>query len=680
VDTNTPGQIKLVATGGPPVWNGGSSFTSNWSDSGNWGGVTIVPGDSLFFEGPGRLNNVNDTPADTSYTDLNFVAGAGAFVLNGNPIALGGNVVNNSSNPQTIDLALDFGGSRTLNGATAPLIIGGGLTNTANGTTLTLSGSGTLTNRLGATDPNTMTNIISVSSNANWALLDNSSATPITAPVQLDIVGGTLTFGSAGSAPNLNSTAIANNSRIGNVPGAAAALNMVNGTLTIAARLNTGTAANSLAAINQTGGTLNIGSLLQISDGSSAAYSTVTVTGGSLNVGDSGGPNNLFLASRGTGIVTVATSGLISCATLDMSRNAAGNTLGSVGIINLNGGGTLVANRLGTATSAAQTGGAPTATLNFNGGTLRAGASSTTFIQGSTVAPITPIVCIVKLGGAILDTTNFNDTILEPLQHDAALGGTPDGGLVKKGSGTLTLAVNGTYTGPTTVTEGTLAVNGSLTATAVTVANNGTLAGTGTAGTSVTVNAGGTLSPATATTTGTLNVAGNVVLQAGSTNVMQLNHTAATSDQVRASAAAATTITYGGTLVVTNLSGSLTGTDTFKLFSATNYTGAFSSLSPTIPQPGLAWDTSTLATDGILRFTVTANTTPTNLTAVLNGNQLTLSWPADHTGWHLQVQTNSVSVGIGNNWVNVPGSDLVNSMTFTIDSANDAVFYRMIFP
>jgi autotransporter-associated beta strand protein len=286
----------------------------------------------------------------------------------------------------------------------------------------------------------------------------------------------------------------------------------------------------------------------------------------------------------------------------------------------------------------------------------------------------------VKAGGAIIDTTNFNDTILEPLQHDAALGGTPDGGLVKNGSGTLTLAVNGTYTGPTTVTEGTLAVNGSLTATAVTVANNGTLAGTGTAGTSVTVNAGGTLSPATATTTGTLNVAGNVVLQAGSTNVMQLNHTAATSDQVRASAAAATTITYGGTLVVTNLSGSLTGTDTFKLFSATNYTGAFSSLSPTIPQPGLAWDTSTLATDGILRFTVTANTTPTNLTAVLNGNQLTLSWPADHTGWHLQVQTNSVSVGIGNNWVNVPGSDLVNSMTFTIDSANDAVFYRMIFP
>jgi autotransporter-associated beta strand protein len=318
--------------------------------------------------------------------------------------------------------------------------------------------------------------------------------------------------------------------------------------------------------------------------------------------------------------------------------------------------------------------------LNFNGGTLKAGASSTTFIQGSLVAPITPIVCIVKSGGAIIDTTNFNDTILEPLQHDATLGGTPDGGLLKKGSGTLTLAANGTYTGPTIVTNGTLAVNATLSATAVAVATNGTLAGIGTAGTGVTVNAGGTLSPAGANTIGTLTVAGNVTLQPGSTNFMELNHTSATSDQVRASAATATTITYGGTLSLTNLAGTLTGTDTFKLFSATNYAGAFSALNPAIPQPGLAWNTNTLTTDGTLRLTVTVNTTPTNITFAVNGNQLNLSWPADHTGWRLQVQTNSVSVGIGNNWVDVPGSTGVNSMNFTIDPANGTVFYRMIYP
>jgi hypothetical protein len=87
-----------------------------------------------------------------------------------------------------------------------------------------------------------------------------------------------------------------------------------------------------------------------------------------------------------------------------------------------------------------------------------------------------------------------------------------------------------------------------------------------------------------------------------------------------------------------------------------------------------------LTTDGTLRFTVSVNTTPTNITAVVNGNQLNLSWPADHTGWRLQTQTNSLSVGVSANWVDVPGSTSVNSMSFPIDPGNGTVFFRMIFP
>jgi hypothetical protein len=74
------------------------------------------------------------------------------------------------------------------------------------------------------------------------------------------------------------------------------------------------------------------------------------------------------------------------------------------------------------------------------------------------------------------------------------------------------------------------------------------------------------------------------------------------------------------------------------------------------------------------------NTNPTNIVAVLTGNQLNLSWPADHTGWRLQVQTNSSSTGLGSNWVDVPGSTSVNSVNFTVDPANGAVFFRMIYP
>lgn len=69
---------------------------------------------------------------------------------------------------------------------------------------------------------------------------------------------------------------------------------------------------------------------------------------------------------------------------------------------------------------------------------------------------------------------------------------------------------------------------------------------------------------------------------------------------------------------------------------------------------------------------------PTNITAVLSGNVLTLSWPEDHLGWRLQVQTNQS--GIGTNWVTLPSTDLVTNTNIIIDPANRAVFYRLIYP
>ena len=679
VNTNTPGQVNIVASGGPPVWNGGSVSGNNWNDAANWNGVAINPNDSLFFAGNNRLNTTNNTTAGTFYNDLVFSTDAGSFVLNGNPIVLNGKISNISTNTQKVMIGLTITSNVLSGGASAPLIIGAGVTNSVNPSGLVLAGTGIITNLLASADP-TFLNVINVSSNANWTLVDNPSSTPITVPVQFDLSAGTFSFGQGASAPNLSSSASANNSRIGIIPGAPATFNMVNGTLTISARLNTGTAANTIATINQSGGTLNAQALLQISDGSANASTTVNVTGGLLDVGDVGGPNNIFLASRGTGVVTVASSGVINCATLDMSRNAAGNTLGSVGVVNLNTGGTLAVTRVGAATSAAQAGGTPTATFNFNGGTLRARASSATFYQGNASAPTIPITSIVKSGGAIIDTDTNSISILESLQHDSTLGVTPDGGLAKLGVGTLTLTPNSTYTGPTLVNAGTLVVNGSIGSSAFTVANTAILAGTGTAGKSLVVNSGGAASPGGSNVLGTLTVAGNVTLQSGSVTYMDLNKSTASSDQLRATAASATTITYGGVLSVTNLAGTLSGTDTFKLFSATNYSGAFSAIDPPSPGPGVIWNTNTLATDGTLRLTATVNTTPTNIVFVLSGGQLNLSWPADHVGWRLQTQTNTVAAGLKTNWVDVPGSTTVSNMSFTVSPTNGAVFFRMIYP
>lgn len=70
----------------------------------------------------------------------------------------------------------------------------------------------------------------------------------------------------------------------------------------------------------------------------------------------------------------------------------------------------------------------------------------------------------------------------------------------------------------------------------------------------------------------------------------------------------------------------------------------------------------------------------TSIVAQLNGNQLQLSWPQDHQGWRLQVQTNDLTDGIGTNWVTVPNSTNVISTNITINPGNDSVFFRLVYP
>jgi len=73
-------------------------------------------------------------------------------------------------------------------------------------------------------------------------------------------------------------------------------------------------------------------------------------------------------------------------------------------------------------------------------------------------------------------------------------------------------------------------------------------------------------------------------------------------------------------------------------------------------------------------------TNPTVIVIQLAGNNLTLSWPGDHTGWRLQVQTNDLTVGLGTNWVDVVGATTTNQMSFPINPASGSTFYRMVYP
>ncbi len=67
----------------------------------------------------------------------------------------------------------------------------------------------------------------------------------------------------------------------------------------------------------------------------------------------------------------------------------------------------------------------------------------------------------------------------------------------------------------------------------------------------------------------------------------------------------------------------------------------------------------------------------TNLNFQVNGNQLQLAWPADHQGWRLEAQTNSL---VGTNWVTISGSKTTNQMSFPFDLTNDSIFFRLIYP
>jgi hypothetical protein len=77
--------------------------------------------------------------------------------------------------------------------------------------------------------------------------------------------------------------------------------------------------------------------------------------------------------------------------------------------------------------------------------------------------------------------------------------------------------------------------------------------------------------------------------------------------------------------------------------------------------------------------TTSVSLVPTNLTVGVTGSTIALSWPADHLGWHLQVQTNAPGSGLGTNWVTIPGTDQVTGTNLTVNPADGAVFYRLTY-
>ena len=169
---------------------------------------------------------------------------------------------------------------------------------------------------------------------------------------------------------------------------------------------------NTTALFNQTGGTANVGILSIGGNGTTGINldSTLTLTGGT------------FVANQ-------------------FARLAAGNT--NIAVINIGGTADVTLPAFPTARGTGST-----ATINFDGGTLRSLAASTTYMGGLTNA-------FIKAGGANFNLAN-NITVTQALlAHPLSTGG----GFTKAGTGVLILNGANTYTGKTVVSAGGLTFN-----------------------------------------------------------------------------------------------------------------------------------------------------------------------------------------------------------------------------
>ncbi|MBW8863676.1 MAG: autotransporter-associated beta strand repeat-containing protein [Verrucomicrobia bacterium] len=405
----------------------------------------------------------------------------------------------------------------------------------------------------------------------------------------------------------------------------------------------------------------DVGGSLMFSNTASLGYGTLNLGGSDLSVGNlnGGGGKIVNNAAMTTSTFTIGTS------------NASGGTFYGIISDNTSVTGLVEVVKVGAGTLKLCATNICSAGVTISGGVLQFGDGVR---NGATAGSITNNAALVFANPTALVCTNF-------------IAGS--GSLTKISAGKLTLSNASVHSGATIVGAGTLAVvdagalaNSSSLAISnaatldvsgksdktFTLASGRALQGSGNIFGNLSLLSGSKLNPGDAI--GTLTVQSNINL--AGTLVMELNRTNIQPNDKLTSTGG--TISGGGALAITNLGPALQGGDGFQLFNQP--VNGFASLTlPALPV-GNIWQNN-LSLNGSVRVVATNSA---NLAIGVSANQIAISWPSDHTGWRLQIQTNDALTGLNTNWVDVPGVAVTNQAVLPMSVADASVFFRLTYP
>lgn len=666
--------------GAVKTWVGNTNATfstaANWSASG-----TPVTGDSFVFGAAGSSGTtLTSSLASFSAAGFTFNSGASAFTIGGTGMTLTGNITNNSTALQTINLNLATTAARTITTNTGGITLGGNVTGTAGA--ITKAGTGTL-----------------ILSGAN----SYTGATTVNAGI-LQLSGGSATLGTlantSGIIINPNGTFIAdniaftNNARIGD---------------TIPITLNGGSFLHKGGSVaNQ-----DVMGVFNLAGPSLISISTTSVTGraqiAASSLAYTAGTGATLINGDKLGSQVASTAG-ITVFSLTNAPTLVGTTAGAAtGIASGTYNTQIVPFLLGEAT--ATTGGLGTATgvantfLTYSSGGLRPlnlsdeFDTSTTFVDGNNVrvTGATSVSADVAVNSMILDGGNvsIDDGItlsntsgalmfsatqsIAPTASTGALafgsavaqitvaptftgtisaGLSGTGGLVKNGSGNLVLSGSGGYTGPTSVNGGVVSFTGGYTPTDTSgalIVNNPNRG----AGNAVVLN----LSTTAPSSVGSLS--GTTSTPASGTNTTTINNGGQLFTVNQATAGSYDGVIEGAGGLTKNGSAALTLTGDNSYSGATTVNAGTLSINRSNAAAGVTFNlgsSATVASGATLQLIGRGSSTNTVNTAIAltgNGSAYSLEFPSGNT------QTYNITGGINvTNGAIIRTFGLINNYTY----------------